>query len=440
MPNHHTTDVIIAGGGMVGMTMGLLLAKSGIHATIVERTPFEEQLNPNFDGRTCALSAGSIDILKTAGAWGAMLPHAEPMLDIRVSDGNSRLFVHYDHKDIGDEPFGYIVENRVIRHALYSEIKKYCSPLRGEQLSKEQSDVAKRGGAFSKTQIHPHASSAASGHDSAAPPQGGSCKIFTPHTITAFHATPHKVTATLDNGDTIRANLLIAADGRSSHIRKQAGINTTTSDYNQTAIVCTIKHEKPHHGVAVERFLPAGPFAILPMQHNRSSLVWTEHREFAPEFIKLTDKELADEILTRMGDYLGNIEVIGPRFTYPLTFLLANRYTDERLALIGDAAHGMHPIAGQGINLGFRDVKAIADILAKRQKLGLDLGAPDVLAEYETLRQFDVTTMLAITDGLTRLFSNNILPLKIARRAGLGIVNQFPPLKKIFMKHAMGRL
>lgn len=385
-------DVIIAGGGMVGMAASIAFATAGIRCAVVERVPHPNQLESKFDGRTSAIALGTKRLLERIGAWEHMAPHAEPINDIRVIDGDSPLFLHYDHHEVGNEPFGWIVENRVIREALFA---------RGDALAEH-------------------------------------IALFAPNSVTAADIQPGHAAVTLDDGRILQAPLLVVADGKFSTTRDMLGIKTTTIPYEQTALVCTIAHSEPHHGLALERFLPIGPFAVLPMQQNRSSLVWTESAERAKGLLQLPDDEFVEEIQRRVGGYLGDISLAGPRFSYPLTLVHAETYTAHRTALIGDAAHAIHPIAGQGVNLGFRDVAALAEVITDAKRLGLDIGFGTVLAGYARWRAFDATTMVAVTDTLTRLFSNDILPLKTARRFGLGAVGKIPPLKRFFMRHAMG--
>lgn len=385
-------DTIIAGGGMVGMAAAIAFATAGIRCAVVERVPHPNQLESRFDGRTSAIALGTQRLLKRIGAWPYMAPHAEPINDIRVIDGDSPLFLHYDHREVGDEPFGWIVENRHIREALFA---------RGDALAEH-------------------------------------IALFSPNSVAAVDIRPGHAAVTLDDGRILQAPLLVVADGKFSATRDMLGIRTMTVPYNQTALVCTIAHSEPHRGLALERFLPIGPFAVLPMQHDRSSLVWTESAGRAQAMLQLPDDEFVEEIKRRVGSYLGDISLAGPRFSYPLTLVHAESYTATRTALIGDAAHAIHPIAGQGVNLGFRDVAALAEVVADAQRLGLDIGFGTVLAGYARWRAFDATVMVAVTDSLTRLFSNDIAPLKAARRLGLGAVSKIPPLKRVFMRHAMG--
>ena len=241
----------------------------------------------------------------------------------------------------------------------------------------------------------------------------------------------------------MRARLAVVAEGKASPLRAAAGIRVLRWDYPQCGIVCTVAHEKPHHGVAHENFLPSGPFALLPMTDgpdggHRSSLVWTERREVAPAMMALGGEDFARELMRRYGDGLGSLREVGGRWSYPLGLMHAERYVDQRLALIGDAAHVIHPIAGQGLNLGLRDVAALAETLMDARRLGLDLGSAEVLARYQRWRRFDNTLLMVVTDGLNRLFSNDLPPIRLARDVGLAAVDRLPPLKRFFMRHAMG--
>jgi 2-octaprenyl-6-methoxyphenol hydroxylase len=265
-------------------------------------------------------------------------------------------------------------------------------------------------------------------------------RVFAPSTVAGLERGPHRVTATLAGGQVLHAPLAVAAEGRVSPLRQAAGIGTMNWDYNQDGIVCTVEHEHPHGGVAQERFLAPGPFAILPLTGNRSSLVWTERRDSAAAIMALDETRFGQELARRFGDHLGAVRATGPRWSYPLSLQLAERYTAERLVLVGDSAHGIHPIAGQGLNLGLRDVATLAELLADAVRLGLDPGSGDLLARYERWRRFDTVVLAGVTDALNRLFSNDAPPLRALRDAGLGLVNQIPPLKRVFMRHAMGDL
>ncbi len=389
-------DVVVAGGGMAGLTMGLALAKGGLSVAVIERQAPPTFRDPTFDGRTSAIAYGSANVFQGIGVWPRLEACAQPIQDIRVADGNlmdrpSSLFLHYDHRELGDSPLGYILENRDIRDALLSE-------------------------------------AAASEH----------LHLLAPAAVAKAERDVGGVTVTLENGNTVAARLIIGADGRNSPLRDAAGIRATRFDYQQTAIVCTVAHARPHRGVAVELFLPSSPFAMLPLTGQRSSVVWSEKSGLARDMLALDDESFLYELRRRFGDWLGEIEIEGPCFAYPLGLMHAERYTDRRLALIGDAAHLIHPIAGQGLNLGIRDVVALAEAVVDAHRLGLDIGDGPVLARYERWRRFDNVFMAATTDGLNRLFSNDSGPLRLARDLGLAAVNRLPPVKRFFMRHAMG--
>ncbi|MFW0776906.1 MAG: 2-octaprenyl-6-methoxyphenyl hydroxylase [Rickettsiales bacterium] len=384
-------DVIIVGGGMVGMSLAVGLAQQGSSVAVIEKGAMPAQLDKNFDGRVSAIAFGSKVILDNIGAWKGMKAHAEPILDIRVSDNKSPIFLHYDHEEVGDEPFGYIVENRHIRHALQQ---------------------------------------AASEHES--------LTIFDEQQVKGVVQSDDSVVVELHDGNTLQAKLLVGADGKNSFVRKLAGIEVTQWGYKQTAIVCTIEHELPHHGLAQERFLPAGPFAVLPMQNNRSSLVWVEPDDRVNIYMELDEAEFVQEIEERVGGYLGKISTVGKRFAYPLSLLHAKEYTAGRIALIGDAAHGMHPIAGQGVNLGFRDVGVLLELIEGAEGSKLNIGNDEILNHYAKWRRFDNVAMLAATDSLNRLFCMNNMPVRLARNLGLWAVGKTPAVKRYFMRHAMG--
>ncbi len=384
-------DAVIIGAGLVGMSMALALARIGLNIAIIEKGKISKQLDPEFDGRVTAIALGSQHILDNIGAWELMAEYAEPILDIRVTDGATPFFLHYDHKEVGENPFGFIVENRYIRHGLHHAALKH-----------------------------------------------NNISLIENFTIKELEQDSYSATIIGNNGQSISANLIIAADGKSSKIRELGGGETVSWNYGQTAIVCTIEHEFPHNGLAQERFFPIGPFAVLPMKGNRSSLVWVEPDDRVNTYLELPEDEFIQEITERVGGYLGKINTAAKRFSYPLSLIHAKKYIAQRVAIIGDAAHGMHPIAGQGVNLGFRDVDTLAKLISKQHSLGLDIGAENLLAEYDGLRSFDNVSMLAITDILNRLFSNNIIPIRIARDLGLWTVGKLPSVKRIFMRHAMG--
>ena len=390
------TDVLIAGGGLVGNALALALTNAGIRVVVVDPLPRAAQTHAEFDGRTSAISLGSTRVLAACGAWQYMCDAAQPIHDIRVCDQDKPGFVHYSDKDVG-EPFGYILENNQLRRGLYLALEKAGIEVIADK-------------------------------------------------VTGFTREQAAINGQLASGTQVRASLLVAADGRFSNLRAQADIEHRVISYHQTAIVCVIEHEHPHEGLALEKFYPAGPFAVLPLLPkegvNRSGIVWTEHDRDAPGYLDLPPEQFDAELQRRIGaphsSYWGSVTAVGKRFSYPLKLMHAEQFIAPRLALIGDAAHGIHPIAGQGVNLGYRDVAVLAELLADQHALGLDLGAENLLQHYQRWRRFDSVSMTASTDLLNRLFSNAIPGMSLVRRAGLVAVNRMPPLKRFFMKHAMG--
>lgn len=395
MTKTHDADVIIGGGGMVGLTLGLALAQAGLEVAVVDPIPPAKALDASFDGRVCALSYSSVRMLQALGVWPHLESDAQPINDILVTDAAlgrapSPFSLHFDSREIG-QPMGHIAENRHTRRALFAAAEE------AENLS-----------------------------------------YIAPAALTGLDAEPGHVTAMLSNGERVRARLAVAADGRDSPMRSEMGIGTIGWSYPQWGIVATVEHEKPHNGTAYEHFLPSGPFAILPMTGNRSSLVWTEREDIAPKMMKLSEDAFDAEIARRFGAHLGATKAAGPRWSYPLRFHLARAYVKPRFALAGDAAHGIHPIAGQGFNLGLKDAAALAEVVVDAARLGLDIGGLDTLKRYERWRRFDSVTMGLVMDGFNRLFSNDIAPLRFARDVGLGIVDSIGPLRRLFMRNAGG--
>lgn len=390
-------EVLIIGGGLVGATLAIALGQAGLEVAVVDTQDPKEGLDAGFDGRASAIALATRRVLQRLDIWPALDKAAAPIKDIRVSEGRSLFFLHYDHKDAGNEAFGYMVENRNMRKALFRRLQELDN-----------------------------------------------VRLFAPDRVKTLDRQSGGVKADLAGGGQINARLVVACDGRASKTRAEAGIAVTNWSYKQSGIVCTVGHERRHDFTAHEHFLAAGPFAILPLMGDPdrpghcSSLVWTERADLAPGIMALNDANFMAELKSRFGDFLGELEVIGPKWCYPLSLQFAERTIDKRLALAGDAAHAMHPIAGQGLNMGLRDVAALAEVLLDARRLGLDMGEATVLERYQRWRRFDNALMLAMTDGLNRLFSNDIKPLHVARTLGMAAVNQLPPLKKIFMRHAMG--
>jgi 2-octaprenyl-6-methoxyphenol hydroxylase len=401
-------ELIIAGAGLNGMLLGIACAGAGIEVAIVDPQPPEAMLDRGFDGRTSAIAYGSHLVFDGIGLWRDIAAEAGPIREIRVADDESPLFLHYDHRELapGNDdppPLGYIVENRVLRRVMAE-------------------------------------------HARALP----NLRQLPPGAIADMTATETTACATLADGARLQGRLVAAADGKNSPLRRGAGIRVIEWRYRQTGIVTTVAHERPHAGIAVEHFLPAGPFAILPMtdepgdatetRRSRSSIVWTEHADLAPRLLALPEPEFAAELHARFGDFLGAIEPIGPRWAYPLALMQAENYAARRLALVGEAAHVIHPIAGQGLNIGIRDIAVLAELIVDARRLGLDIGDNAVLEPYDRRRRTDALILAGVTDGLNRLFSNTIPPIRLARDLGLATVNRLPPVKRLLMQHAMGVL
>jgi 2-octaprenyl-6-methoxyphenol hydroxylase len=392
-----TTDVAIAGGGMAGMTLALALAKSGLRVSLVDRMDVADMASDIFDGRVSALAFSSIRMLRALGLWGALENSAQPINEILVHEGSLRgrslpFSLHFDHREIG-EPLGHIVENRHIRRALLAALA-------------EEPDIT-----------------------------------FIPAvSVAKLAVSDGQAVIDLSNGSEIVARLVVAAEGRDSALRDAQRIGVVAWDYDQLGIVLTVEHDQPHCGVAYEQFLPTGPFAILPMPGNRSSLVWTEKTSEARRLLALPPIEFAAEVAIRFGEQLGGITVTGPVWAYPLKLQLARTYVKHRFALLGDAAHTIHPLAGQGFNLGLKDVAALTETVVDAARIGTDYGTEGVLRRYERWRRVDSTVLAAVTDGMNRLFSNDLLPLRLVRDLGLGMVDRIAPLRRILMRHAGGDL
>lgn len=385
-------EVAIVGGGLIGSTLALALGRAGLSVALIERASPTALLDDAFDGRTTAVAASSQTVLAGIGAWDELAPLAGPILDIRISDGASRLHLHYDHAAVGDRPLGYIVENRHLRRALFQALATVDT-----------------------------------------------VTIVAPTSVAAIVRDNAAAKLTLDDGSEIAAQLVIGTDGRNSTVRRSADIGSVTWGYDQTSLVTLVRHDEPHRSIAHERFLTGGPFALLPMADSHvSSVVWSDETSLIHRMIALDDAKLAVELVERFGPWLGTFKIVAPRSEWKLSLHHAKSYVAPRLALAGDAAHGIHPIAGQGANLGWRDVAALAEVLVDARRLGLDIGALDVLRRYEAWRRPDNIALTAATDGLNRLFSNDVAPVRLARDLGLAAVQKIGPLKQIFMRHAMG--
>ena len=397
-----TVDVAVVGAGPVGGVLACLLARAGVRVALIDRAPLPPMEHRDFDGRAYAIAAGSRPVLEAAGLWDLLPFPAGAIRDIRVSDGRigraaSPLFLHFDAREAGEAAFGWMVEARSLRMALNRALLD----------------------------------------------QPG-LEVFAPAEVAVTRAADG-VRLAIAGGPVIAARLVVGAEGRDSPLRRAAGIATSRIDYGQVGMVGAIAHERPHGGTALEHFLPAGPFAQLPMAGtegapNLSAFVWTERTATARRLLALDDARFGTELARRMGGHLGAVRVMGRRWSYPLSAMHAHRYTAERLALVGDAAHGVHPIAGQGLNLGLRDASALARLVTAEIGAGGDPGAASMLARYQAARRPDNLMMLAATHVLDKLFSNDAAPVRLARDLGIAAVHRIPPLKRLFMRQAMGAL
>ena len=393
-------DVCIVGAGPVGGTLACRLAQGGARVAVVDRADLPPMEHPDFDGRAYAVAAGSRRLLEAADVWAKLPLPVCPIEDIRVSDGRvgraaSRLHLHFDHRQAGGEPFGWMVEARSLRVALNTHLR-----------------------ALPTLQVHAPATARVT-RDA----QGAVVEVA--------------------GGPSFRCKLVVAAEGRQSPLRQQAGIAVTTVPYQQRGLVAAIAHERPHGNVALEHFLPAGPFAQLPMvgidgAPHVSAIVWTEAAALADRIYATDNTVFAREVTRRLGTHLGAIRPVGRRWRYPLSAMHAQRYVDTRLVLVGDAAHGIHPIAGQGLNLGFRDVIALSELVLEAVRAGGDAGAPALLAEYQRQRRGANLLMLGATDALDRLFSTDNPIVRGVRDLGIAGVQRLPGLKRLFVRQAMG--
>lgn len=401
--NGFDADVILSGGGLVGQTLALALDQAGVSVIVVDASRPADTLAPAFDGRAFAIAFASYRMWRALGLGDELDRVAQPIEQIMVTDGKlgqgprrggpSLLHLHFDRAEMRDhdEPLGLMLEARHVRMALDNGVKARPS-----------------------------------------------IKMIQPMSVSAIARDAAGATVTLANGERLRAPLLVGADGRRSFVRGAVGIRTIGWDYPVTAIVATIQHEKPHDAVAHEFFLPNGPFAILPLKGNRANIVWAEPRKAAEALLKMPEADFLAELGRRFGDFLGELSLEGPRFGYPLSLQLAERMIDQRVCLAGDSAHGIHPLAGQGLNLGLKDCAALAECIADGVGLGLDPGDVSILERYQRWRRFDNVSMALGMEFFDKLFSNDIAPVRAARTLGLAAVNAVGPARRFFMKYAGG--
>ncbi|MEL7091816.1 MAG: FAD-dependent monooxygenase [Pseudomonadota bacterium] len=390
------SDVIIVGGGLSGPLLALALARGGQRVTVIDASSEKVRRNAAFDGRSYAVALTSCRLLQGLDLWDAVAEHAQPILGIKVSDGRagqgpSPFFMHFDHAEIEEGPMGHMIQDRHLRHALLDAMT-----------------------------------------------QADGITHLSGKTVMTQEVAPGAVNVTLDDGAELAASLLVGADGRQSGTATRAGIKRTGWSYGQTALVCAIEHEKPHDGVAHQFFMPPGPLAILPLPGNVSSIVWSETAENAARFNAMSDADYLTMLRPRFGDFRGQINLKGKRYTYPLSLSLADGLVADRTALIADAAHGVHPIAGQGLNAGMRDIAALAEVITDAARRGEDIGSAPVLRRYEEWRRFDNAALALATDSFNRLFSNDNPLLRGIRDIGMGVIQSMPKLRRTFIREAAG--
>jgi 2-octaprenyl-6-methoxyphenol hydroxylase len=390
----HRAEVVIGGAGFAGLALAIALRQGlGDAFTVMVADPALAHVRSK-DPRASAIAAAARRLFEAIGVWEAVTGNAQPILDMVVTDSKlddavRPAFLTFGGEVEEGEPFAHMIENRHLVDALAEKARSLDVELR-------------------------------------------------PTPVADFATEPNSIRVQFAGGEAVTAHLLVGADGAQSLIREQAGIATQGWKYDQSAIVTTVAHEREHNGRAEEHFLPAGPFAILPLMGKRCSIVWTETSSEAERIVALPDDEFHVELEKRFGLQLGEIKVAGPRRAFPLGLFTARTFIGERLALVGDAAHIIHPIAGQGLNMGLRDVAALAEAIADAARLGLDPGGPEVLERYQRWRRFDTMTMGIATDGLNRLFSNHSDALRLVRDIGLGLVERMPILKRAFIREAAG--
>ena len=393
-------DIAIAGGGPNGLITALALAdqnaSSPFSVVVIDTREIEATKKQTSDGRAFAITETSQRMFQALNIWDQLAPHAQPMKTINVTNFDAETqsrptFLNFDRTRGNAQQGAFIIESHFIFNALLDAAinNKNIEFLSNRKIVSVKSDTA-------------------------------------------------KVRVIFENSDNICARLLVGADGRNSSVRKFASIETFGWDYKQHAITLAVEHKKPHGGVADEHFYPAGPFAILPLTGNRSSLVWSETPEETARIMALSDEEFQEELVRKFGDQLGKVQPLSKRFSHPLCLKIAKRFVGNRVALVGDAAHVLHPLAGLGFNLGMRDAAALAEVIMKARSLGLDFASVDVLEEYESWRRADTLMVATATEGLNQLFSNDSSVLNLIRKSGLNLVDRIGPLKDFFVKEAAG--
>ena len=386
-------DCIVIGGGLSGLTTTLALSKIGLSVAIIDKTSLKMAKKNEGDQRTTAVSASGKKVFEALDVWDSLKKGAEPILDIVVSEKGKKGHLSFDHQTVGTEPMGHILNNIELKNSLISSIRS-------------QKNI----------------------------------QLFPFKSLNNFFPETGAVTIDLNDGSSYEAALLVAADGRNSDGRRIAKIKSTNIDYNQSSIVFTVGHEKPHRGTAYEQFTTGGPIASLPMRGNKSSVVWSEDTEVVGSLMQLDDKDFAAAASYRLNDCLGKMTIIGQRKVFPLKLNYADTIIANRFAMVGDAAHGLHPIAGQGFNLGLRDIANLTEEISNARRLGLDIGSFETLRSYQAARRFDNFSLVAATHGLNRLFTDNNKIVGFIRSSGLDAINTMNPIKNLFMRLAMGEV
>jgi 2-octaprenyl-6-methoxyphenol hydroxylase len=381
-------DVIIVGGGLTGGTLACGLAEKGLKVAVVDQNDPHHNLPP--DGKSFALSRSSFNLLAKLGIW-ELLEEVTPITTIHTSDGILPQWIEFNEEDVEGSPLGYVVDSALLKSKILEKMLSY-----------------------------------------------NTITLMAPRSVHQVERTEFQVSLETNEAETLTAPLCIAADGKFSHLRTQAHIPLLKWSYDQRAIVCNLTHTLPHKNRAFEHFLPWGPLALVPRPGNESGLVWSVEKEKADVFLALSEKDFASEIQAFFGNCLGKFSLSSERRSYPLTVCLPKQLISTRLALVGDAAHIFHPVAGQGLNVGFRDVAILADILTEAFSLGLDLGSPQILKSYQKARRMDIFAMTLVTDGLVRVFSNQSPILARVRSLGFGLAKHVTPLKQCMIRHAMG--
>lgn len=389
-------DILIVGGGLNGPALALALAQGGLSVTVVDSRPAPARAQAGFDGRAYSLAQASKRLLSMIGVWPEIAELVQPILQIKASDGHAGsgvapFFLNFDHAEIEEGPMGFMAEDRHLYTAFLTAMR--------------------------------------------ADPR---ITLLSGETVTSQEVGAASASITLASGRQLTARLVVGCDGRASGTAQRAGIGRSGWAYGQTALVSAVEHSLPHNGIAHQFFMPEGPLAILPLPGNRSSIVWSEEETTAIQIQALNDEDFLNALRPRFGDFLGAIKLAGTRFSYPLNLTLANSFVATRLALVGDAAHGVHPIAGQGLNLGLRDVGALAQVLIEATRRGEDIGALDVLERYQQWRRFDTTSLALGMDCVNALFSNDNPLLRLGRDLGMGAVNALPGLRRHFIRTAAG--